>query len=375
MQRKIAELLSSITSDGKMEESRDSHEDEKGETSASPSSPCPLQLRYSELPYYLQSCVMYCSILPESYRLSKGKLIRLLVAQGLIEEKPGRIMEDVAEEYICELINQQLLQVLDEHPRGAGTHLRVPGRLQNFCLDQLKEGKFAAFGVFICSDITQLISQMNNLQVTALFLLANKNLSQHDGSWLQFDGANTLRVLELKDTKVKKLPDEVGDLVHLSYLGLKGTDINELPEGLGRLEALQTLDIRWCGDLAGLSAEVLNLVRLRHLKMFKNKGVSGVKLPAGIGRLTDLLTLTGIHPGGGTAAEVGNLIGLRRLGVMDVDEENVIELFASITKMQGLRSLSLEAKHTFPQAKLVLLESFSRFHLLHYFKSFAWRAS
>ncbi|KAL6177504.1 hypothetical protein ACLB2K_049030 [Fragaria x ananassa] len=239
----------------------DSHEDEKGDTSAS-SSPCPLQLRYIELPYHLQSCVVYCSIFPESYRLSKGKLIRLLVAQGLIQEKAGKIMEDVAEEYICELINQQLLQVLEEYPRRDGTQLRVPCGLQKFCLDQLKEGKFATFGVFICSDITQLISQMNNLQLTALFLLANQNLSQHDGSWLQFDGVNSLRVLELKDTKIKKLPDEVGDLIHLSYLGLKSTDINELPKGIGRLEALQSLDIRWCGDLTALPAEKLNLVKL-----------------------------------------------------------------------------------------------------------------
>ncbi|KAL6181101.1 hypothetical protein ACLB2K_047757 [Fragaria x ananassa] len=38
--------------------------------------------------------------------------------------------------------------------------------------------------------------------------------------------------------------------------------------------------------------------------MFKKKGVSGMKLPAWIERLAELLTLTGIHAGGGTAAEV-----------------------------------------------------------------------
>ncbi|KAL6175981.1 hypothetical protein ACLB2K_052617 [Fragaria x ananassa] len=139
---------------------------------------------------------MYCSIFPESYWLSKGKLIRLLVAQGLIQETAGKIMEDVAEEYICELINEQLLRVQDEHPRRDGTQLRVSCRLQKFYLDQLKEGQFAA-------------------------------------------------------------------------------------------------------------SEILNLVRLRHLKLFKNKGVSGMKLLAGIGRFADLLTLTDIHAGGGTAVEVG----------------------------------------------------------------------
>lgn len=352
-------MASANTSEGEMDESKDSHEDEKGETSAASSSSCPLQLRYRDLPDYLQSCIMYCSIFPESYRLSKGKLIRLLVAQGLIQEKSGKIMEDIAEEYICELINQQMLRVKDEHPRRGGTQLRVPCRLKKFCLDQLKEGTFPAFGVLICSDITQLLSQMNNLQLTALFLLANQNLSQHDGNWLQFDGVNSLRVLELEDTIIKKLPDEVGDLIHLMYLGLKSTDINELPEGLGRLKALQTLDIRRCGDLTGLSDEILNLVRLRHLKMFKNELVCGMKLPAGIGRLTNLLTLTGIHAGGGTAAEIGNLIGLRKLGVMDVAEDNISELCASMMKMHGLLSLSLEGKRTYPTGKLVLMESFS----------------
>ena len=85
-----------------MEKSKDSHEDFYGETSAAPSSTsCPLQLRF-ELPDHLQRCIIYCSIFPESYLLSKAALIRLLVAQGLVEEIAGRIMEDVAEEYICE---------------------------------------------------------------------------------------------------------------------------------------------------------------------------------------------------------------------------------------------------------------------------------
>ncbi|KAI5329746.1 hypothetical protein L3X38_029143 [Prunus dulcis] len=104
-----------------------------------------------------------------------------------------------------------------------------------------------------------------------------------------------------------------------------------------------------------------NLVRLRHLKMFKSmfQDVHGMKLPAGIGSLKNLLSLTAIHAGGGIAEELGNLIQLRRLGVMDVAEENISELFVSITKMPALPSLSLEAKHAFNKGNLILLDSFS----------------
>jgi Leucine-rich repeat (LRR) protein len=178
-------------------------------------------------------------------------------------------------------------------------------------------------------------------------------------NWLNFEGAKFLRVLDLEDAKIRRLPDEVADLIHLAYLGLKNNDINELPDRLGNLRALQSLDIRWCGDLTELSTEILKLVRLRHLKMFKSRNVSGMKLPGGVGTLGSLLTLTGVHAGGEIAGELRKLTQLRRLGVMDVAEENANELYASIMVMQGLLSLSLEAKHTFDQGHLVLRDSFS----------------
>ncbi|PQQ00487.1 putative disease resistance protein RF45 [Prunus yedoensis var. nudiflora] len=77
--------------------------------------------------------------------------------------------------------------------------------------------------------------------------------------------------------------------------------------------------------------------------MFKSmfQDVHGMKLPAGIGSLKNLLTLTAIHAGGGIAEELGNLIQLRRLGMMDVDEENI------------------KAKHAFDKGNHILLDSFS----------------
>ncbi|XP_021801707.1 disease resistance protein RPM1-like [Prunus avium] len=286
-------------------------------------------------------------------------------------------MEDVAEENIYELISRGMLQFKDDRP-CRGTRLQLPSPLREFCLHQMEEGTFPTVRALICSessDITKLSSHLNNLQLqpTSLFLLGNHNLFRYGGNWLQFNGTNYLRVLDLEGTKIKRLPDEVQDLINLMYLGLIHTDIIELPEGICRLKALQTFNIRWCGCLTALSDEILNLVRLRHLKMFKSmfQDVHGMKLPAGIGSLKNLLTLTAIHAGGGIAEELGNLIQLRRLGVMDVAEENISELFASITKMPGLLSLSLEAKHAFDKG----LSSWIHSHRHHFFKSFAWKVS
>ncbi|KAL9335240.1 hypothetical protein Peur_072421 [Populus x canadensis] len=206
-------------------------------------------------------------------------------------------------------------------------------------------------------DMTKVAESLSNIQPRSLFLFGKQELSGEN--WLNFEGAKFLRVLDLEDAKIRRLPDEVGDLIHLAYLGLKNNDINELPDRLGNLRALQSLDIRWCGDLTELSTEILKLVRLRHLKMFKSRNVRGMKLPGGVGTLGSLLTLTGVHAGGEIAGELRKLTQLRRLGVMDVAEENANELYASILVMQGLLSLSLEAKHTFDQGHLVLRDSFS----------------
>ncbi|CAI0395520.1 unnamed protein product [Linum tenue] len=89
-----------------------------------------------------------------------------------------------------------------------------------------------------------------------------------------------------------------------------------------------------------------------------------MKMPEGISKLTNLLTLTGIHGGGDIPLELGKLRQLRSLGVMDVTEDTADALFASITRLQNLLSLSLEAKWSAGKEKLTLLDTFSPPHLL-----------
>ncbi|KAF5730877.1 hypothetical protein HS088_TW19G00479 [Tripterygium wilfordii] len=268
-----------------------------------------------------------------------------------------------AREYIKQLVNKGMLQVKEEEGDG-GMKLKVPFMHREFLVS---ENIFTIINadsslpkptrrISIYTDIEKLAFNLKDLQPRSLFFFENQGPS--DGNWLDFQWAKFLRVLDLEESGIKSLPDEIGDLIHMTYLGLKGTDINELPPTVGNLQYIQTLDIRRC-RIAELSAEVLKLGRLRHLKMFKTDVVGGIKPPPGLGEWKNLLTLTGIHPGDTVATELSELIQLRRLGVMNVAEENANELFASIMKMQSLLSLSLEAKHSFDGQRLVLLESFS----------------
>ena len=72
-----------------------------------------LQLSYDDLPYYLKQCYLYLSVFPEDYLIKRMKLIRLWIVERFVEEKQGFTMEEVAEEYLNELVNRSFLFVIN----------------------------------------------------------------------------------------------------------------------------------------------------------------------------------------------------------------------------------------------------------------------
>ncbi|KAL7166930.1 hypothetical protein ACSBR2_037566 [Camellia fascicularis] len=70
-----------------------------------------LLLSYNDLPYHLKSCLLYLSSFPEDYLIKWMSLIRLWIAEGFVEVKEfGKTLEEVAEAYLYELLNRNLIQ-------------------------------------------------------------------------------------------------------------------------------------------------------------------------------------------------------------------------------------------------------------------------
>ncbi|KAL3577801.1 hypothetical protein D5086_019305 [Populus alba] len=275
-----------------------------GESSSSES----FKSNYAKLPDYLKSCLDYSAIVCRiSYRVEIGKLVRLLLAEGLIEDRPGDIMEDVAANVLKELIDLGMLQEEELYsPVGHGTVVKDPAvDCRRYSVDSPR-GLSRAYMRNVC-------------------------------------GMHFLLVLDL-DGRIERLPDELGDLIHLRYLGLVGSNLDELPGTLGNLKRLQTLDIRWCRQLRKLPIQILHIQQLRHLLMSDRVFGGEIRVPKGIGRLVNLHTLSGIYGGDDIAMELIALTQLRELGVKRVSADHASELFAAIKKMENLTSLSLEAE-------------------------------
>ncbi|RVW81253.1 Disease resistance protein RPM1 [Vitis vinifera] len=70
-----------------------------------------LALSYNDLPYYLKSCFLYCGIFPEDSEIKTSKLIQLWLVEGFIQRRGKEPLEDIAEDYLYELIHRSMIQV------------------------------------------------------------------------------------------------------------------------------------------------------------------------------------------------------------------------------------------------------------------------
>lgn len=115
----------------------------------------------------------------------------------------------------------------------------------------------------------------------------------------------------------------------------------------------------WCGDITTLPVEILDLVRLKHIKMIKSTSIGGVKLPLRPERLSNILTLTSIHAGDGfeRVPRIAQSHTSQKIGSEGWDRRECRR--AACFGLQNLLHLSLEAKHTFNQGTLILSHTFS----------------
>lgn len=93
-------------------------------------------------------------------------------------------------------------------------------------------------------------------------------------------------MLSLCNYIILEIPKEFGDLKLLRYLNLLGSRIKCLPDSIGNLYNLRTLILSVCFDLTRLPISIGNLINLPHLDV---TGCFGLKeMPSQVGKLKEL---------------------------------------------------------------------------------------
>ncbi|KAJ9135061.1 hypothetical protein P3X46_032282 [Hevea brasiliensis] len=270
-----------------------------------------LSLSFNDLPYYLKSCFLYLSIFPEDHPIKHMRLIRLWVAEGFLEAKYEKELEDVAEDYL----NKQLVMDVSKHAEL----MTFYGRLSS----QSQESKIFAFIAkeqnVTCPDRLRRLSIHNTLQNVQLYRCVSQLRSlfmfgvveKSPISGLFPSGFRFLNVLDLQGSNLNKFPIQVNQPI--------------LPK---------------VSELERCKVEILKLRKLRHLLVYHYDYESYAHFHSKHG-FRALEKIEANQGNGNTLKELRKLTKLRRLGVVKLRKEDGKTLCSSIENLSNLRALSL----------------------------------
>lgn len=332
-----------------------------------------LALSYNDLPSHLKSCFLYLGLFPEDVSVQTKKLIRLWVAEGFLPQEGEETAEGVAEKCLNELIDRCMIQVGRLSLLGRVKTVRIHDLLRDHAISQGKEEIFLEIHhgnkAEQPSESISAKSRRHAIHSRYDQYIFLKDFAPHLRSLLFFNreynvdvskkrkklgsrfekklnviykSFKLLRVLDLEGVRVVSLPDTIGGLVQLRYLGLRKTNLEEeLPLSIGNLQNLLTLDLRYSCFLKRIPNVIWKMVHLRHLLLytpFDSPDSSHLRMDT----LCNLQSLPYIEAGswiddGGLA----NMTNLKQLGIDGLSGEQVTSVISTMERLQELQSLSL----------------------------------
>ncbi|XP_035541781.1 probable disease resistance RPP8-like protein 2 [Juglans regia] len=331
-----------------------------------------LALSYHDLPYYLKPCFLYLGLFPEDFEISARRLILLWVAEGFVQPRGQEPLEDVAEDYLEELIGRSMIQVAARKSNGRIKTCSIHDLLREFAMSKAKEDRFLEV---IHQDVKlKSFTRGRHLAVHCRVPPALKNTSKvrsllcfdlNEPVFREIKKFKLLRVLDLEGIHIARLDSAVGKLVHLRYLGLRGTWLKTLPSSVCYLVKLQTLDLR-STLVSPIPAVVIKLQQLRHL-FFNELGEIVPSPPPSRTFLPNLKTLHGLSINGTESVEnvLNKLTNLRELGLCGELKLQEKALGMWILNLKGLHCLKLHARKLSPPAAAIPKLDFSSHTHLH----------
>ncbi|KAK7287106.1 hypothetical protein RIF29_00153 [Crotalaria pallida] len=321
-----------------------------------------LMLSYQFLPSSLKRCFAYCSLIPKDYEFDKDWLVELWMAENFLTvHKQNQGMKELGDRFFNDLLSRSFFQqstskeeeelfVMHDLVNDLATYVS-----RDFCL-RVEEEK----GAKNRSKMTRHISNLgrNSMEGCKQFEAIYKGkklrtILKYDYKIISVEMVDDLlckckrlRVLSLYFLRgVLELPDSIGNLKHLRYLGLSGCDMEKLPDSTCLLYNLQTMKLNYCMNLEELPSDIHKLVNLRHLDL---RGTKVRKWPDGMRKLKKLEVMMDTFYVGKCGESNINLLGeLILRGELSIEElQNVADwrdaLRANLKNKIHLEELSLK---------------------------------
>ncbi|XP_047960815.1 putative late blight resistance protein homolog R1B-16 [Salvia hispanica] len=101
-----------------------------------------LSLSYNHLPPHLKPCFLYMGVFREYSEIRVSKIIRLWIAEGFVRPNNSQTLEVVAEGYLEELIDRNLISVRKHRHNGKVGSCGIHDMLRDLCSKVAKQEEF-----------------------------------------------------------------------------------------------------------------------------------------------------------------------------------------------------------------------------------------
>ncbi|WVZ48808.1 hypothetical protein U9M48_000215 [Paspalum notatum var. saurae] len=254
-----------------------------------------LKLSYDELPSNMRQCFAFCALYPKDYEIDAKNLIQLWMANGYISDEKKILAETVGEQIIREMVSRSFFQYVDQDPTRFGysstTLLKIHDLMHDVALSASgKECIYITDENITDENITDEMSQSNELLPSAVRHIQYPE-SLNQGLAILFDSLRrmstpiqTLAIGGIYDRHVQQSSKyssvralallsleghghsaiKPKHLHHLRYLDLSNSEMEALPDDISILYNLQTLKLSGCWRLRRLPKQMKYMTALRH---------------------------------------------------------------------------------------------------------------
>ncbi|XP_058105059.1 disease resistance protein SUMM2-like [Magnolia sinica] len=229
-----------------------------------------------------RACFLYCSLYPEDYKIPVEEVIKYWICEGLIDEV-GDIQAkiDNGHSIVNKLVRACMLESSIDNVR----YVKMHDLIRDMAIGITKHNPLfivkAGIGMeeppnddewltevervsLMRNKIHSLLATPNCYKLTTLFLQDNP-LQGHISASL-FQHMCSLRVLDLSDSHIQRLPDSLSDLVNLRALVLTECKYLSTVPSLAKMKELRLLDLS-STIIEVLPHEMEGLAKLRFLDL------------------------------------------------------------------------------------------------------------
>ncbi|KAL3510697.1 hypothetical protein ACH5RR_030098 [Cinchona calisaya] len=322
-----------------------------------------LALSYNHLPHHLKACFLYMGAFPEDCEIDVECLINLWIAEGFLDSIPSKSLEEVAEDYLKDLINRNLVLVGKRSFSGKTKTCYLHNLLRKLCFREAQKINFMHVmerhnqkfpldlsnhrRMSVHSDFYLDIHLLPSIPHARTFLFFSVGFGVVPDTlffWLRF---KLLRVLDIAFLRFDSFPSQIIELCNLRYLALTAT--YELPTSISELKNLQALIIHgpWVNRKRSECPVVMfqywEMPRLRHLcisvaSYFPNPFIKANDSSRG---LISLQTLSTITFASCTREVFKSMPHLKKLKVRETKNDAILQSWSFPEHLSCLRQLEI----------------------------------